>query len=393
MAVAKPTGNRVTPDPRTHLALLFLPGLYLVLLASIGLILATAALLIVGVVKVFAWFDYAPIGIIGALILGAGSGVWAVARGLFAAVRRARTHCDAIQVSASEAPRLFALLDELARQLGAAVPKNVVLSVGPEFFVTEVDVVGIDRTYRGRTLCLSAPLLHMLTEAELRGVLAHELAHFTGHDTVFSRRFYPVYRGTAVTLTRMEASAAFGGVGAAALGPSFLLLAQYLRFFATVESRIGRSRELRADREAATLVGNDVMASALLKVHAYAPAWLDLLAALEQSLADGKRIDNTASYFAREIAPRGDRIAATLASEGTQSWAHPTDSHPPLGERLGALGFTPQRAPSLQTGDCAAALISALETKEIQLSGYFSDAFDRARLAAMRHGSRQRQAA
>lgn len=66
------------------------------------------------------------------------------------------------------------------------VSLGLVVGLTPTFFVTEADVHCIGGTVTGRTMYLSVPLCRILTVEELSAVIAHELGHFRGEDTVCS---------------------------------------------------------------------------------------------------------------------------------------------------------------------------------------------------------------
>ncbi|HET7472426.1 MAG TPA: M48 family metallopeptidase, partial [Candidatus Limnocylindrales bacterium] len=102
---------------------------------------------------------------------------------------------------------LFELVDDVAARVGAAGPDQIIAGLDPTFFVTEAPVAAADGTYRGRTLFLSVPFIRILSRSELIAVIGHELGHFRGSDTLYSQRFYPVYRGSLESLAVLRGSA------------------------------------------------------------------------------------------------------------------------------------------------------------------------------------------
>src|SRR6185312_11325285 len=74
----------------------------------------------------------------------------------------------------SDAPMLFSAVDDVARRLGVKPPGQVRLTYLP--------CCGVVAWEQSRALILGLPLLRVLTLAELRAILAHELAHLARGD-------------------------------------------------------------------------------------------------------------------------------------------------------------------------------------------------------------------
>jgi heat shock protein HtpX len=189
----------------------------------------------------------------------------------------------------------------------------------------------VGRGPRTATVCCTEGLLRVLDEAELRGVLGHELAHVSGHDILASS----MSAGLATVITFPAGLARFarpdsggaGGVPAAArtggksgsgLGVVESLLMGVFGPIAAVLVRLAMSpeREYRADATGALLTGDPVaLASALRKADA---------GAAELALApDGRRISVGHLMIVCPFRPEGvARIFLT---------------HPPAGERVRRL--------------------------------------------------------
>jgi hypothetical protein len=163
------------------------------------------------------------------------------------------------------------------------------------------------------------PLARILTQPELGAVIGHELGHFEGSDTKFSRWFYPIYRGTSQALSGLHEVAR--GEGAQA------------------ESRLGREREIAADAVGAKATNPRAWASALMKVHAFAPLWTNLYEEMREMLQQKKQFINASSYWASKVATGLQRNPNFIAEIDTSTTdvGHPTDTHPPLAVRLKSL--------------------------------------------------------
>lgn len=307
-------------------------------------------------------------GLILAIGIGAALGVIAMVRSSFSLVRKAQVTVIGRSVARAEAPELWRRVDDAARRLGALGPQHIVLGLDANFFVTEAHVTCLNGQLEGRTLYCSMPLSRILTQAEFDSIIGHELGHFRGEDTKFSERFYPIYRGTALSLQSLQ-EVGSDGARAVPLLPAIATLSYFYESFAVAESRLSRDREFAADAAGASLTTASTLASALVKVHAFAGLWSGFDEAATEALRDGKVYVNASMLFASAVA----RAATPASLEGLAELhlPHPTDSHPPLGARLQALRheIAAVAPAALQVNPTTPALtIEKLETIEEEVS-------------------------
>lgn len=327
--------GRLSRNDRTLLLVLFRPGLYLTAAALIGLVLAHGALAMGALYFGEATFvGRVHIGLLALIALGAAAGAILIARHAFAIVGATQTLAVGTEIGRTDSPELWRVVDETASQLGALAPDHAVVGLEPNFYVTEADVVCLSGTLTGRTLYCSLPLARILSKGEFASVLGHELAHFHGEDTKFSKRFYPIYRGTTASLEAVQ-NAGGEGASAIALLPAVAIFGYFLESFSMAESQISRERELIADRAGATVATEQDIATALVKLHAFSGIWTSLVEEAVERLRAGKYIVNTSKLFA-EVA-MGHATPNVLADLESMRLHHPTDSHPPLAARLQAL--------------------------------------------------------
>jgi len=259
---------------RRVLLYFFSPGIYGTLVLTAVLIVLNAAILIASAYYLMAIFpDPAFQWTLLFPALGGVYGAWIMVRSLASLPRRASVTVLGLPVSPDEQPGLWAHVRWLAEKAGAAVPDHIVIGLEPGFFVTEADVSCLGRELRGQTLFVPLTLSRMLTLGEWSAMIGHELGHFKGLDTEFSKSFYPIYRGTGEALMQL---ADFSEEDQSALVsfpvlPGLAALGHFYRSFAEAESKISRERELAADAVAAETSGRDAIASALVKIHAYEP--------------------------------------------------------------------------------------------------------------------------
>jgi Zn-dependent protease with chaperone function len=88
----------------------------------------------------------------------------------------------------SQFPRLSAALDEVSRRVGAPVPHRVILTPSAEAFVLARRP--LRRLFRRElVLGLGVGALPLLSEVDLKAILAHELAHYRHGDATLHRYY------------------------------------------------------------------------------------------------------------------------------------------------------------------------------------------------------------
>jgi len=179
-------------------------------------------------------------------------------------------------VSEVEQPELYRLVRELSKAGRLPVPR---LYLSP---ADQPNSFAVGRGPRTATICCTEGLLRVLDEAELRGVLAHELAHVSSREVLASS----VSSGLAIAITfpadlvrlaRPGRSAGSVAAGSAALdrAPGLGLFETMLMLVlgpvaaVVVRLAVGREREYRADATGALLAGDPAaLARALRKIDA-----------------------------------------------------------------------------------------------------------------------------
>jgi len=264
------------------------------------------------------------------IVLLAGLGSLAVVAAVVKAIFRSPQPMPAVEgalLPRAQAASLWGKLEQLCARVGTSPPDQIVAGIDDNFFVTEMPLTVRDQTVVGKTLFVSLPLLKQMRSEEAAAVLAHEMAHFSGADTLYSRKISPLLQRYGHYLEALHE-----GVGR----PIYYFMACFRALFELSLGKISRERELRADRIAAETVSAHDAASALLRTASYSL----FRAQVEQELfADDQ---------ARDVVGVADRLetgfegfAASFASRqgiGSLESSHPFDSHPPLAQRWSALG-------------------------------------------------------
>lgn len=251
-------------------------------------------------------------------------------------------------VTRADAPGLFDLIDEVARGLGAKRPAQVRLTYLP--------CVGVVAWGRSRALVVGPPLLYVLNRAELRAVLAHELAHLAKGDAQRSSRASRFATGLGGALDRLDA-------------PSLSPLRYWARACRAaadaLNGPITLGQEARADRVAAELAGGDAAASALVKVAMVQPLFREVLAHHAPALDAGPNLYATfRSLWDRLPDPLLDAIRHRLLS-GLDGPHDP--AHPPLLDRLAVVQSYPSRPPTAVDLAPAASTLADAEAMERML--------------------------
>ncbi|SDY63584.1 Zn-dependent protease with chaperone function [Variovorax sp. YR266] len=232
-------------------------------------------------------------------------------------------------ISQADAPRLWERIRQLAGRVKTTPPDQIVAGIDTNFFVTEAPCEVKGRTFQGRTLFVSLPLLRVLDQTEADAVLAHELAHLGGGDTRSSAALGPKLLQFDQYTWKMRS----GGLTIVA----HYLLRLYRMIFSFALARDSREREYKADRVAAGLTAPHAIVQSLIKISAYASYRNDV----ERKLFAQNREHDGALGIARFVADGLPPYASSdvfIEAMKTADVPHPYDSHPPLLERMRNVG-------------------------------------------------------
>ena len=232
------------------------------------------------------------------------------------------------------------LLNEVGTRVGSTLPDHVVLAAEPVFFVTQGSVAVQNGTLKGRTLVMGLPLIKILTTDELAAVLAHEMAHFSGRDTLYSMLAAPVYRGLQAAVISMGGPGWRRGSATAAvirilqLPATQLLVAMYW-YFHSLNMILSRRRELRADWVAAKSFGTEAHCSALRKTSVAMPHYATALNTITwKAPGSSSRRTSSNSFATRQSLPRNlfpTLTKPTRSSAPTRRHKHGSRAFPTSG--------------------------------------------------------------
>jgi heat shock protein HtpX len=175
------------------------------------------------------------------------------------------------ELSPSEAPELYQIVEELAYRSGLPMPRvAIVESPSPNAFAT-----GRDPNHA--LVAVTTGILQILNRSELMAVLGHELGHVKNRDILVSSIAATIAGAITMVAQMLQFAAFFGGLGSrdgdgegtnplAAL--ALIILAPIAAM--VIQMAISRSREYGADDTGAHIVGDPLaLASALEKLEAW----------------------------------------------------------------------------------------------------------------------------
>jgi heat shock protein HtpX len=169
-------------------------------------------------------------------------------------------------VSEEEDPRLYQMVRDLTTRAGLPMPKLYVIpQEQPNAFAT-------GRNPKHSAVAVTAGIRKLLSEDELRGVLAHELGHVRNRDILLTSVASAI--GTAITWIAYMLLW-FGGDDDSPLGAIASIALVLLAPLAAgiIQLAISRQREFSADATGAEICGNpESLASALLRLESGAQA-------------------------------------------------------------------------------------------------------------------------
>lgn len=169
-------------------------------------------------------------------------------------------------VDPAQAPGLYDLVARLATQAGIPTPRVYVIdSPLPNAFAT-----GRDPAHGA--VAVTTGILQALSQEELAGVLAHELAHIRRRDTLIATVVATIAGAITALANLLQWTLLFGGLGRGDDNRGGMVGGLLLMFVAPVlavliQLGISRAREFDADAEGARISGNPLaLASALAKI-------------------------------------------------------------------------------------------------------------------------------
>ena len=256
-----------------------------------------------------------PSGLVIGLVLGllmTGSAYWFSDK---LAIKSARAQ----PVSAAEMPQYHEIMADLCRRADMPMPK-LYMSPNPQ-----PNAFATGRNPNHAAVCITAGLTQAMGWDEIRGVLAHELAHIRNRDILIGSVAAAI--GMAVTVIAhivMWGAIFSGGRGDRHGNPLGSLVFAILAPIAAamIQAAISRSREFQADASAAKLIGDgQPLARALDRLDTYS-----------QRIPSGVNPSQASHYII-------DPLKAQARGQGGAGggFGRMFSTHPPTAERIRRL--------------------------------------------------------
>lgn len=168
-------------------------------------------------------------------------------------------------VTEQEAPWLYEMMRDLTQRANTPMPR---LYVTPD---EQPNAFATGRNPDHAVVAVTQGITKLLSPEELKGVLAHELAHVKHRDILISSVVAAVAMGITFIARMAMWGALLGGgrddEGGGAFGALFMAILAPIAA-AMIQMAISRSREFEADRGGADILGHgEPLARALEKLH------------------------------------------------------------------------------------------------------------------------------
>lgn len=271
------------------------------------------------------------------LMLVVGFFLWMLAKELWIRVPPP----EGMRIVPFEAPKLFAMINDLRRQLDAPPFHEVLITDEFNADVVQVPSLGIfgwHRTY----LLIGLPLMKALTVDQVRALLAHELGHLASGRGWASNW---IYRQRLCWIRLLEAVDANRNKGGILFKP---FLSWFAPYFNAYSFPLARAIEYEADATAVRLTSSRAAAEALTSVSIVGSYLNERFWPQLHKQADELPRPRFSPYSSM-----GHDVAASLDSSLTKGWLEDalarrttsSDTHPALADRLTAIGETPRLSP------------------------------------------------
>jgi len=257
-----------------------------------------------------------------------------------------------VSLNKKDHSKIFSVVSDLSKKINAKMPKNIVLGLSTDFFAISKDLKvfnGIKQTtLKNETLYISIPYLRILTIKELEGIIGHELGHFEGKDTIYAMKFAPIFR--RLNQHFLELDEEFEDQKKELKSDPLLIKLVIYPFiflfneFSRKEEKISKEQELKADKFGADASeSSNVFITALSKLYIYDLVWQDTKNKFREIVREKtkNKIKNLSLEFVQtaRLLLEKDKLKIYLENLQFYEQLHPSDTHPPLKERMNNLSI------------------------------------------------------
>lgn len=239
----------------------------------------------------------------------------------------------------NDAPRLFDLAKGIREATDGPRLHKVLLTDDYNAGIVQRPRLGL-LGWQENYLLVGLPLLRALSLTDVKAVLAHEFGHLSGNHGKFAGWIYRVRQTWTQIMQNMQQQPRYS---------SFIFerfFDWYAPYFAAYSFVLARTHEYEADRCAVEVAGKEHAARALINVELKGKA-------LSENFwpAFYKRADKQAEPPRQAFSEMLQSLREPVALEKAQLWFSQSlterhsyhDTHPALGDRLEAIGYTDVR--------------------------------------------------
>ena len=206
------------------------------------------------------------------------------------------------------------LIAEEAKAAGESVPEDVYLTM-------EINAAVMQRSRTHRVMIVGVPLLQILSERELRGVIAHEFGHYSGGDTRLGPWIYRTRETIGRTIAQLSDDDGDDSWSQRLVRLPFIW---YGNAFLRITAAISRRQEFAADASAVRRAGRATYVEALRRVHGHAPVFDSYWMEEVVPVLDTKRRPPVGDGFRHFVGTKAIEEAAEAYLERELRRARPT---------------------------------------------------------------------
>jgi Zn-dependent protease with chaperone function len=256
--------------------------------------------------------------------------LYAIVRGIFVRIREQE---PGRALAREEAPRLWALAEQVAQRVGTEPIESIYVTPLPTIAVTERGRRWFRPRAAGkRTLFLGLGALNGMTQGQLAAILAHEYGHFSNRDTAGG----DLANRTGASIGQIAYSLAASGQ-ARWYNPVWLFLRGFDHLFVRITRGASRLQEILADRYSVQAYGaRDFVAGLKQSIRQGVTFHIQAEHEIDAALDQGRALPNLFVL----APPRSEQVREQVEAEIEREMSRvtrPFDAHPAPKERIALL--------------------------------------------------------
>ena len=216
------------------------------------------------------------------------------------------------RVAEGDAPALWAAAAHAGAAHASPGVAEIVAGLAPVLFVSPDGLESLDGRGGRPSLHFPLTLARILTVPECEALLAAQVSRVRSEDSRRAALFSSSWLRLREEAVRPQW---WRGLARFAVAPAAAWVGLLVDEFQPAAAAAWREEEAEGDRAAVAAGGGEAYGAALVKVHAFAPAWEAAVAAMADAAAGGEQYANAALLFADVVASNAgpERVALAMA--------------------------------------------------------------------------------